>query len=129
MKRIAVLLSVFIAIGCSGSNTSNGVMTQSALLDRLDDADAPLVVDVRTTGEYQRGHVPGAVNIPYQQIGARLSELGEVNGRDIVLYCEAGPRAQRAEQTLRAAGFERLYHLDGDMSAWRRSQLPVETPR
>ena len=129
MKRIAVLLSVFIAISCSGSDTGNGVMTQSALLDRLDDADAPLVLDVRTTGEYQRGHVPGAVNIPYQQIGARLSELGEANGRDIVVYCEAGPRAQRAEGTLRAAGFERLYHLEGDMSAWRRSQLPVETPR
>jgi rhodanese-related sulfurtransferase len=129
MKRIAVLLTLLIAIGCSGSETSNGIISQSALLDRLDDADAPLVLDVRTTGEFQRGHVPGAVNIPYQQLGARLSELGEVNGRDVVVYCEAGPRAQRAEATLRTAGFERLYHLEGDMSAWRRSQLPVEMPR
>jgi len=128
MKRIAVLLSVLIAIGCSGSETSNGLITQSVLLERLDDGDAPLVLDVRTSGEYERGHVPGAVNIPYQQVGARLSELGEVNGRDIVVYCEAGPRAQRAEATLRAAGFERLYHLEGDMAAWRRSQMPVEMP-
>ena len=129
MKRIAVLLSVLIAIGCSGSGTSNGVISQSALFDRLDDADAPLVLDVRTPGEYQRGHVPGAVNIPYQQVGARLGELGEINGRDVVVYCEAGPRAQRTEMTRRTAGFERLYHLEGDMAAWRASQMPVEMPR
>lgn len=129
MRRFAVSVSLLIAIGCSGTGTSNGIISQSDLLDRLDDADSPLVVDVRTPGEYRRGHVPSAVNIPYQQVGARLGELGEVNGRDIVVYCEAGPRAQRAEATLRAAGFERLYRLEGDMSAWRRGQLPVETPR
>jgi len=129
MKRLVILLAAVLAFGCSGSTTGNGVISPTALLDRLDDADAPLVVDVRTPGEFQRGHVPGAVNIPYQQVGARLSELGELNGRDIVLYCEVGPRAQRAEASLRAAGVERLYLLEGSMAAWRQSQLPVEVPR
>lgn len=103
-------------------------MSQTTLVDRLDDADAPLVLDVRTEGEFQRGHIPGAINIPYQQVGFRLGELGEKNGRDVVVYCEAGPRSQRAEETLRQAGFERVYHLEGDMAAWRRSGLPVELP-
>ncbi len=129
MKRFVLVLTAVLAFGCSGSATSDGIISPSALLDRLDDADAPLVVDVRTPGEYQRGHVPGAINIPYQQVGARLSELGEINARDVVLYCEVGPRAQRAEASLRAAGFERLYLLDGSMAAWRQDQLPVEVPR
>jgi rhodanese-related sulfurtransferase len=129
MKHIVVLFTALVTISCSGTGTGNGTISPSALLDRLDDVDAPLVLDVRTPGEYERGHVPGAVNIPYQQVGVRLAELGEINGRDVVVYCEAGPRAQRAEATLRAAGFERLYHLQGNMAGWRRSQLPVETPR
>ena len=129
MKRFVVLFAILLTISCSGSGTSNGVISASALLDRLDDENTPLVVDVRTPGEYMRGHIPGAVNIPYQQVAARITELGEMNGRDVVVYCEAGPRAQRAEATLRAAGFERLYHLEGDMAGWRRSQLPLETSR
>jgi len=59
-------------------------------------------------------------------VGARIRELGEPNGRDVVVYCEAGPRAERAEAALKQAGFEQVYHLVGDMAAWRRNRLPVE---
>ena len=126
MRRTLYLLATLFAIACAGSGTCGGTMSQTTLLDRLDDPDAPLVLDVRTPEEYQRGHVPGAINIPYQQVGARLTELGAVNGRDIVVYCEAGPRAQRAEMTLKQAGFERVYELEGDMAAWRQNRMPVE---
>jgi phage shock protein E len=126
MRRTLYLLATLFAIACAGSGTSGGTMSQTTLLDRLDDPDAPLVLDVRTPDEYHRGHVPGAINIPYLQVGARLTELGAVNGRDVVVYCEAGPRAQRAEATLKQAGFERVYHLEGDMAAWRQSRMPVE---
>lgn len=126
MRRTVYLVATLLAIACAGSGTSGGTMSQTTLLDRLDDPDAPLVLDVRTPDEYYRGHVPGAINIPYQQVGARLAELGAVNGRDIVVYCEAGPRAQRAETTLRQAGFERVYELEGDMAAWRQNRMPME---
>jgi rhodanese-related sulfurtransferase len=95
-------------------------------LDRLRSEQAPLVLDVRTSDEFVRGHVPGAVNIPYMQVGARLPELGQPNGRDVVVYCESGPRTEHAEASLKQAGFERVYHLEGDMAAWRRNRLPLE---
>ena len=42
------------------------------------------------------------------------------------VYCEGGPRTEYAESVLKQAGFEPIYHLEGDMGAWRMSRLPVE---
>lgn len=125
MAPIAALLLVTVA--CAGDSPGHQTMAQSELLTRLRSADAPFVLDVRAPHEFARGHVPSAVNIPYMQVGARVDELGQANGRDIVLYCEAGPRAERAEATLKQAGFDRVYHLEGDMAAWRRNRLPLES--
>ena len=51
-------------------------MTQDAFLaSPKADAKAPFVLDVRTPEEYVAGHVPGAVNIPHDQVAARLAEV------------------------------------------------------
>jgi rhodanese-related sulfurtransferase len=63
-----------------------------------------LIVDVRSPGEYQTGHFPGAVNIPVDEIGQRTSELGEKD-RHIVVYCRAGRRAALAKEQLEKVGF------------------------
>jgi rhodanese-related sulfurtransferase len=69
------------------------------------------IVDVRTPQEYAAGHVPGAVNIPFDQLGARAAaELGEPE-RPVVLYCRTGRRSGIAAETLRALGYGRVYDL------------------
>lgn len=126
--RAALAAMGLLAIACIGTPSSHRPMAQQELASRLGRPDAPLVLDVRSVEEFRSGHVAGAVNIPYQQLGARLAELGSSRDRDIVVYCESGPRAENAEVRLRQAGFERVYHLDGDMAGWRRSRLPMEAP-
>ncbi len=64
------------------------------------------VLDVRTPGEFDDGHVKGAVNIPVEQLGKRLKELGQP-GR-IILYCRSGARSNQAAAMLKQAGFEVL---------------------
>lgn len=64
------------------------------------------VLDVRTPGEFAGGHVKGATNIPVDQLGVRLGELGEPG--PIVVYCRSGMRSARAAKVLSAAGFEVL---------------------
>jgi rhodanese-related sulfurtransferase len=68
------------------------------------------VVDVRTPSEYQAGHVPGAVNIPHDEIGKRSAELGPPS-TPILLYCHSGRRSGIAVKTLQEKGFTRLYDL------------------
>ncbi len=117
-----------LTLACIGTPSSHQPIAQQELVSRLGRPDAPLVLDVRSVEEFRSGHVAGAVNIPYQQLGARLAELDGSRDRDIVVYCESGPRAETAEARLRQDGFERVYHLDGDMAGWRRSRLPMDTP-
>lgn len=98
-----------------------------ALLDRARQADESFVIiDVRTPAEFAQGHVPGAVNIPVDQLDKRLSELQSAKHKDVVLYCRSGKRAGQAAEVLRANGFGKLLHLAGDMPKWEADKLPVE---
>ncbi len=64
----------------------------------------PLIVDVRTRGEFQSGSFPGAVNIELDQLSQRVNELGEKN-RDITVYCASGARSAYAQRMLQQMGF------------------------
>lgn len=118
--RLAVVSGVLaLASACSGP-ASTPAISVDELAARIAAGDAPLVVDVRTPEEFSAGHVPGALNIPYEQLAGRIGELGvEHRDREIVVYCESGRRAAEAESALRRAGFRGLRHLEGDMIAWR----------
>lgn len=63
------------------------------------------LVDVRTPAEYAAEHVPGAVNIPVQDLERRLMELGSTD-RAVVVYCRSGARSASAARLLREAGYQ-----------------------
>src|SRR5262245_53275592 len=74
------------------------------------------LLDVRSPQEYAGGHLPGAVNIPVQEIDRRLAEVGPRDG-ELILYCRSGHRSGRAAEILRAHGFTKVHNL-GAMTAW-----------
>lgn len=74
------------------------------------------LVDVRTTGEFAAGHLPGALNLPVQDLEGHLAELG-AKDQPIVLYCRSGQRSARAARMLKGAGFTQVHDL-GAMSNW-----------
>ena len=82
------------------------------------------VLDVRTPEEFASGHVPGAVNIPYDQVASRLAEIPK--DKEVVLYCRSGRRAGLAAAELEKAGYADLQLMQGDMPAWEKAGLPVE---
>jgi rhodanese-related sulfurtransferase len=85
---------------------------------------APVVIDVRTPEEYASGHIPGAVNIPFDQVARRIAEIDAPHG--VALYCMVGPRARKGESALLAAGYEKVFHLEGGLAAWQAAGLPIE---
>jgi len=85
---------------------------------------APVVIDVRTPAEFATGRIPGAVNIPFDQVADRISELDAPHG--VALYCMVGPRARKGEAALFEAGFESVFHIEGGLAAWQKAGLPVE---
>ena len=68
------------------------------------------VVDVRTADEFAAGHVPGAVNIPFDELPRRHAEVGPPSA-PVLLYCRSGRRSSIATATLREKGFTRIYDL------------------
>jgi len=85
---------------------------------------APVVIDVRTAEEYATGHIPGAVNIPFDEVAKRIVDIDAPNG--VILYCMVGPRARKGESALLAAGYEKVFHLEGGLAAWKTAGLSVE---
>ncbi len=78
-------------------------------------ANGALLLDVRTPSEFHEGHVPRAMNVPLQELSARLNELGP-RSRPVVVYCRSGNRSEQASAILRGAGF--VVKDIGPMSMW-----------
>jgi rhodanese-related sulfurtransferase len=122
--RRALPFAVALAACAVPAHAESELVSPAELAARLGTEGAPLILDVRSPGEYASGHVPGALNIPHGELAARLGELGGEPAREMVVYCERGGRARAAEETLRRSGFRRVRHLEGDMQAWRQRRLP-----
>lgn len=77
-------------------------------------AAGAILLDVRTPAEFAGGHLPGAKNIPVQDLAARMRELPE--GASVVVYCRSGARSAAAAQLLRGRGHDVLDI--STMAAW-----------
>jgi rhodanese-related sulfurtransferase len=89
---------------------------------------SPRLLDVRTPSEFENGHISGAYNVPLDQLNEHARELRAADGV-VVLVCQSGQRAERAETVLRAAGMNNMHVLDGGMKAWIGAGLPVRRIR
>lgn len=125
--RYVVKLLIVIGLFQSASVWAESfpLISQDKLIEQQASGTKPLLVDVRTADEFNKGHVPGAINIPFDQVKSRLADFGDKN-REIVLYCHSGRRAGLTSQLLSAEGFTQLKHLEGDMRGWEAKQRPIE---
>ncbi|KAG5060931.1 hypothetical protein AAZX31_01G148900 [Glycine max] len=93
-------------------------------------------LDVRTPEEFDAGHAPGAINIPYMfRVGSGMTKnsnfIREVSSQfrkddEIIVGCELGKRSMMAASDLLAAGFTGLTDMAGGYAAWTQNGLPTE---
>ncbi|MDD4427978.1 MAG: FAD-dependent oxidoreductase [Paludibacter sp.] len=82
--------------------------------EQSSDNNTPLVVDVRTPGEFHSGAYPDAINIPLDELQSKLEELGNKD-REITLYCASGARSAYAQRMLMQLGFTKVKNGGGLM--------------
>jgi|JI7StandDraft_1071085.scaffolds.fasta_scaffold464037_2 rhodanese-related sulfurtransferase len=125
------IFAVALALATTGvalAQTSPAAqLDHDQLQSRLQQGGKLLVLDVRTAEEFAAGHVPGARNIPHDALAARIAEIEDARGSEVVVYCRSGRRSQLAIETLTARGFTRISHLSGDFLAWQAANRPIET--
>lgn len=134
-KLLAAAVAAFVLIACSdvakGGEARSGdlrAITAEGLHSRLEAAAkarqaTPLLVDVREPGEYEAGHIAGAVLAPLANVEEKLANVEK--GREIVLVCRSGNRSGKAYRRLEARGYTNLTNLDGGMLAWEKLEYPV----
>ena len=103
----------------------NNISVADATL-KLNREDA-VIIDVRETHEWDRGHIPNARHIALGQIGKRMHELEKFKARPIIVVCASGNRSSSACGALKRAGFEQVFNLAGGIGAWSEANLPVTT--
>lgn len=97
------------------------------LKGRLEAGEDLVVLDVRTPTDFagEQGHIPEATNIPLEELGSRLNELGSVE-RPVALVCRTDRRSDKAAALLVRAGFRQVVVVRGGMTAWLANGWPVE---
>lgn len=105
--------------------TENGLISPAEVARMLSaDPGGVRLLDVRTPGEYTTAHIAGSYNVPVDVLAEHSAEIRGL-ANPVVLICQSGQRAERADAVLRASGMRQLRVLDGGMRAWVDAGLPV----
>jgi rhodanese-related sulfurtransferase len=103
-----------------------GFVAENILLDRLrifywnetsNIKPGDILIDVRRIDEFSNGKIPGAINLPLDELRNRLDEIPA--DRTIYIYCEAGLRGYLAQRILRQSGFDTVFNLSGGYYLWK----------
>ncbi|MCX7150342.1 MAG: rhodanese-like domain-containing protein [Rhodocyclales bacterium] len=108
----------------AGGTVARLTPAEATLMMNREDA---LVLDVRETGEWGSGHIPGARHITLAQLEKRLSELDKFKEKPIIVVCATGNRSSSACGQLKKHGFDKVFSLGGGVSSWIEANLPLTT--
>ena len=119
---------VFLAVcSCSNSQQTGKLLKPVEFSSTISSLPNEVILDVRTSGEFQGGHIKEAVNIDFNDptFEQQIAKLDK--STPYMVYCLSGGRSAAAANTMRNAGFTKVYELDGGMIAWRSANLPEST--
>jgi len=105
----------------SSTERVNAVM----LAEELNSKNPPLVLDIRTPGEWSSMHIHNSVNLPLSRLQERIAEVPR--DRRIAVHCAGGYRSSIAASLLHRYGITDLTELAGGITAWEAANLPVVT--
>jgi cysteine synthase/rhodanese-related sulfurtransferase len=93
----------------------------------LDGAAAPTLLDVRSAEEYAAEHVPGAINVPLDELaGGYATGFPEDKSASLLTVCKVGERSLYGMLLLKALGYQQVKNVRGGLKAWTAAGLPSE---
>jgi len=124
---LALMISFFVLIFTELRRKAGGLIAvEPTDAVSLINNDA-MVIDLRSTESYSRGHIVNAKNIPLDELDAHRDTVAKSKSKPIVAVCDNGISSNKAVASLRKSGFESTYGLKGGMAAWSQAGLPVVT--
>ena len=117
----AILGALLVTLRQGADGLSPGQVVQ--MLNK----DNALAVDIREESLFKAGRIINAVRVSAENLGTDGGPLKKHQQRPLVLYCETGASCAKPLQTLRRAGFAKVYRLQGGLVAWRGENLPLQS--
>lgn len=106
--------------------SSYNLISFQKVLEKIANNDTSMfIVDIRKAEDYQKGHLPGAVNIAYSKIGESMDRLPK--NKDILVYCYSGQTSGQAIAAMRIMGFNAYSIKSGMKFGWTSLKLPTES--
>ncbi len=98
------------------------------LKGKLDGGESILIVDVRNGDEFagEKGHIPGARNVPFADMPAVLERIAAAKDAPIAVNCGSSGRSERAARLMAEAGFRHVSVIRGGLAAWRDAGYPTD---
>jgi rhodanese-related sulfurtransferase len=91
----------------------------------MDEKAQCVLLDVRTTGEYSRGKLEGSINLPVDEVSAKVeTEIPDKTAK-IYVYCLSGSRSAHAVDVMKNLGYTNVFHMNHGLLGWRAKYFPV----
>lgn len=84
------------------------------------------IIDIRTNGEYQDGHIPGVPNIDFMSSDFDGLISKKDKEKPLIIHCASGGRSKRASEKLLALGFSKIYDYSDGFSDWKKRGEMIE---
>ncbi len=112
--------------GYVASNIISGAMPVISWRELAEKKDEVMLIDTRTPEEFSFGTIPGAVNIPLDEMRDRLSEIPA--DKPVVLFCAVGLRGYLAQRILIGRGYRNTANLIGGYKTYSTAVAPIPAP-
>ena len=119
MKKLVFLLLAVMLLTACGQDKENDQgavyvnITAEEAKQIMDSEEGYIILDVRTQEEYDEGHIPGAILIPYTQIEEKVDEMLPDKDQLILVYCRSGRRSKIAAEALAELGYTNIKEFGG----------------
>ena len=119
MKKLVFLFLAVMMLTACGQDTENDQgavyvnITAGEAKQIMDIEEGYIILDVREQDEYDAGHIPGAILIPYTQIEEKANEMLPDKEQLILVYCRSGRRSKIAAEALAKLGYTNIKEFGG----------------
>lgn len=119
-----------IATACHAQNKTGGESLDAiAFQQKMKSTPNPIVLDVRTKGEFVKGHLANANCMDYNDDKFPDMVANLDKSKTYFVYCLSGARSAAAANYMRKNGFTQVFDMKGGILAWQKNNLPVEMPK
>ncbi|MDP9088611.1 MAG: rhodanese-like domain-containing protein [Pseudomonadota bacterium] len=84
-----------------------------------------LVIDLRSKALFDAGHIVDARNVPAAELASQAEALKKWRDKNVIIYCDSGASGASAARALVNLGFNKVFNLQGGLSAWLKDNMPL----